>query len=415
MQERISVYEFDILGIFSLKDVEGIEEYVTKIEGTDKYLSRSKEYYNVKTMKELSAEREKLKNMLTREKTKRNFVILENMLNCSGRVFFKKFEEMIRQPDDKSKKDEYERARKCMIEDSKNIVAILSQTGVITTTRDLMLPEGEENALRRAIEMDNKAILYMFCNALNLATNKRDTIILTPGYGSIYIGPFLHAIHGVDFANMLKSKYIQETTGILEQKKITQLVSTQELFNRDKQIVILDDNIGTGSTINEIKQMLEEVGITPKATGAVQYNWRNYYRVSTGQKTDVERFEISGFDILTPINYAGHKLYKHAIDMLHSSSTEYEQYLRSKAYRKDEISDTEGAVLRGIKYAKRAGINLINTQYTQDEQDEQETLPIIPKYKDKEQRMKDSAQQTIMSIVEKLLVEKEEHNREETR
>ena len=56
MDKMIELKDFDILGIIRLKNVNGIEKYVTPIldekgEVTE-YLSRSKEYYNVKSMTE---------------------------------------------------------------------------------------------------------------------------------------------------------------------------------------------------------------------------------------------------------------------------------------------------------------------------------------------------------------------------
>ena len=82
MKEKISFQDFDILGVIELDDVQGIEKYVTPVRtnGTKAtFLSRSKEYYNVKTMSELASSREELKALLTQELSKRNFVILENI------------------------------------------------------------------------------------------------------------------------------------------------------------------------------------------------------------------------------------------------------------------------------------------------------------------------------------------------
>ena len=92
--EKLELKDFDLLGIIDLQDVYGIESMVTPIMSDGKiisYLSRSKEYYNVKNMKELSQTREKLKELLTESVSKKNFVILEYMLNCSAKVYFKKF------------------------------------------------------------------------------------------------------------------------------------------------------------------------------------------------------------------------------------------------------------------------------------------------------------------------------------
>lgn len=41
--EHIDLKDFDIMGIFTLKDVAGIEKYVTEVSGNE-YLSRSREY-----------------------------------------------------------------------------------------------------------------------------------------------------------------------------------------------------------------------------------------------------------------------------------------------------------------------------------------------------------------------------------
>lgn len=50
--ERINLTDFDIMGIFTLKEVTGIEDYVTKMSN-GQYLSRSKEYYEPKNFTEL--------------------------------------------------------------------------------------------------------------------------------------------------------------------------------------------------------------------------------------------------------------------------------------------------------------------------------------------------------------------------
>lgn len=42
--EHIDLKDFDIMGIFTLKEVAGIEKYVTEVSNRE-YLSRSKEYY----------------------------------------------------------------------------------------------------------------------------------------------------------------------------------------------------------------------------------------------------------------------------------------------------------------------------------------------------------------------------------
>ncbi len=406
MNEILKLKDFDILGIIKLKDVQGIEKYVTKLNqehnsGEELYLSRSKEYYNVKTLAELSSEREELKSLLTRNFSKRNFVILENMLNCSARSYFKNFEEYVLSSQDEDFKAQMELSRRCMEEDTRNILCILSQKGIINVDSKLKLPMSSYNSPKRAIEMDNKAILYIFCKCLNLndISNIEQTEILTPGYGSIYIGPFLKTLYGVGYTNIFKSKYIKESSENLEQESIKKLVSDKRIFEEKKKIILLDDNIGTGDTMQELKDKLLEAGINDILSGAIQYNWRNYYKISIGEKQGINRFDISKFNFITPINYAGHKLYSHAIDLLHSSGLEYERYLKSKSYNQEMCPDIEGAILRGIISAKKADLSLCRAADSIKNIDKKE---LLPKYKNKTEKMNDSSIKITNTIINEL-------------
>ena len=381
MGEIFNLRDIDIIGLITLNEVQGIEKYVTPVKKDGKietYLSRSKEYYNVKSITELALEREELKSKLTRELTKRNFVILENMLNCSGRVYYKKFEEFILNERNSNLFSELEEAKSCMMEDVTNILVILQKKGLINVSRQKILPTGEENVAKRAIEMDNKAILYTFCKSLNITKKPDEVEVLTPGYGSVYIGPFLKAMYGYDFTNILKSKYIKETFNIGD-LQMPQLTTSDRIFEPSKTVLLLDDNIGTGATMHELQKELINAGQRNFVSGAVQYNWRNYFNISIGEKQGTDRFEIKDFDIITPINYAGHKLYKHAIDILHSSGAEYIDYLNSKSYRLENCSDTRGALNRGLICANWTGLRL-----TEDieipKKDRPNDLPILEQY-----------------------------------
>lgn len=381
MGERLELKDFDILGIINLKEVQGIEKYVTPVEREGKivdYLSRSKEYYNVKSMTELALEREELKQRLTRELSKRNFVILENMLNCSGKVYFKMFERYIETGKNAELSQRLEKAKRCLIEDVRNILVILDNKGLITINEENVLPAGYLNSEKRSIEMDNKAMLYTFAKSLKMKKEPKDVEVVTPGYGSIYIGPFFKAMYGYDFTNTLKSKYIDENNAI-QSLDINALMSSERAFEDGKLVLALDDNIGTGATMIELKKELRKKGVKDILLGAIQYNWRNYYRVSTGDKKGIDRFNIDDFDILTPLNYAGHKLYKHAIGLLHSSGNAYIDYLRTKSYRKEELSDLDGSIIRSKQAAEGVGLSLGNEKISESAYDKS---AILPQYKD---------------------------------
>ena len=418
MVEKLKLKDFDIIGLIKLKDIQGIEKYVTPLENDDgkidRYLSRSKEYYNVKTMSELAVCREELRDLLTRECSKKNFVILENMLNCSGKVYFKKFEEYIKAKIYNKEVQKYEiqieEARQCLVEDMKNILSILEGKNLIKVDPTKRLPGGHENSEQRAIEMDNKALLYIFAKALGSVQKPEQIEIVTPGYGGVYIGPMLNAMYDYNFTTILKSKYIEDTCN-LEDVDVKKLVSNQRLFEEGKKVLLLDDNVGTGLTLKETKQMLQNSGIKDIAVGAIQYNWRNYYRVSVGEKKDIERFEINDVDILTPINYAGHKLYKNAIHLLHSSGKEYISYLKSKAYQK-EFSDIQGAVRRGILCARPIGLELDTENKTPNRANLAENAIILDKYKNSPTEIKKSMSKNIVSSIIKSVEEIEKEQEE---
>lgn len=413
--EKVDFREFDILGIIELKDVHGIEKYVTPVVKDGKqegYLSRSKEYYNVKTMTELALEREELITKITNERSKRNFVVLENILNCSAKVYFKKFEKYILSGKDKKEELQMKQAEACLLEDMNNLLTIFEENRDIQISPEKILPVGTENSERRAIEMDNKAILYLFLRTLKMKKNPEEVEVITPGYGSVYIGPMLNAMYGYNFTNIMKSKYISESKSE-EEKSFSSVISSERIFEPNKTIFLLDDNIGTGNTMVELKNALNKEGISKPITGAIQYNWRNYYRVSIGEKTDIDRFDINEFDIISPFNYAGHKLYKHAIDTLHSSGEEYIEYLKSKNYRLKDISDMQGAIDRGVICAKYAGLEIAKG-YNAPPRTSVQSAEILEKYRLSENKLTNPISRKIISdvISDVQEIEKIEENRD---
>lgn len=117
---------------------------------------------------------ETLNSILTEEVSRRNFVILENMLNASAKVYYASLKDHILHGETKI----YNQAKICFEEDVQNIVNILSGNKTKKSTQKL--PRGETKTPDRAIELDNKAILYLFCDTIEIPKDKH---ILTPGYG----------------------------------------------------------------------------------------------------------------------------------------------------------------------------------------------------------------------------------------
>lgn len=117
----------------------------------------------------------------------------------------------------------------------KNIMTILQGEGKIEINPDKVLPYGDENSEQRAIEMDNKAMLYLFAKTLKLNKSPDEIEILTPGYGATYIGPMFNVMYGYDFTNTLKSKYIDSTIGLeKEYVPIRDLISSERILQDKK-------------------------------------------------------------------------------------------------------------------------------------------------------------------------------------
>lgn len=168
---------------------------------------------------------------------------------------------------------------------------------------------------------------------------------------------------------MLKSKYAK-IESLDKQLTILDLIVDHNALSK-KNVLFLDDNVGTGATMSEIKNALIQNGFNVKC-GAVQYNWYNYYRVEIKEK-NIERFNPCDIDYITQINYPGHKLLEHAIDIIKGvrdansnilenaivdkkyAGTNYLLYKERKNYASDGILKLQE---KGIKYAQSSNFEI---------------------------------------------------------
>ena len=361
--EPISLADFDVLGMFELSDVNGIEDLVTPV-GDGKYVSRSSAYWVKYSCAGASAFREYLKFILPCCQGKKAFVVLDMMCNLSGKVYYEEIQRAINKHDFAGVKQ----AKECLLEDVSNVIALFEKKPVVVS--DTILPKSDDQVAERNIECNNMALLYLFTKSFDVPEGYN---ILNTGLGGIFIGPFFKTIHGTNWSNMLKSKYVGEQDKNNEYDVIKAMVEP-EMF-KNKKVLLLDDNIGTGATTREIATELKINGYKVKY-GAVQYNWRNFYLVGIGEK-EIERFDPFGIDYVTQINYPGHKLLKHAIamicgnrDILGNQPSQdpytpwgqiYSDYKKLKAFGNPEVSDMVIMQLKGIEKCKRSGIDVLDT------------------------------------------------------
>lgn len=386
--EKLNLLDFDLLGMFRLYDAEGIESLCTPV-GDGSWISRGKLYCKESTCEEASKFREELKEDLKKyPEGKKAFVIVDHMATMSGKVYYQAVDRAIKTGDTSGLAE----AKQCLIDDVANVIELIE--GRPATVKTSVLPKYPEKFANRVIECNNMALIYNYARNFDVPEGYKH---LNTGLGGIFLGPFFKNMYGMDWTNLLWSKYINDTDGNQRTDLFSRLVDPSILDS--KKILLLDDNIGTGNTIREIATRFGLQGCDIKI-GAVQYNWINFYKVGIGEKTDITRFSPREIDYLNQNNYPGHKLLKHAYAILcgrrdlrgnepsRSHSTPpgfaYLLYLRSKGYNKGfdpteiangpfyvggekleikeepPISDILMCQLRGLSYMDKSGIDVFD-------------------------------------------------------
>ncbi len=363
--KNIKLSDFDLLGMFELEDVSGIEYIVTPI-GNGKYISRGEMYYTRYTCSAASSLREYFKSILSTVSGKKAFVLLDHMANLSGKVYYEQIQKAINYGDFSG----IEIAKKCLYDDISNVIQAIE--GKPITIFSNVLPSGDEYIAERSIECDNLGLLYVFTSCFNVPEGYN---VLNTGLGGIYIGPFFKKMHGTEWTNLLKSKYVDEQSPNRNSYDILSSMVDPNVFH-NRKVLFLDDNIGTGDTTREIATELN-IAMYDVKYGAVQYNWMNFYRVGAGLKKDISRFNPFEIDYLTPYNYPGHKLIKHAVAMLRGKrdldgnepsqdywtppGQIYSYYLSElKHYKQANLPDLITLIQKGAKFSSDANVHLFS-------------------------------------------------------
>ena len=350
--EKLYLYEFDSNGLFDLDDATGIEELVSPLSN-GKYLSRNSSFYESKTYSELADARKRLNELLTEDHSKKNFVILEYLANSSAKIYFEELKRKIENQD-----NQVIEAQKCFEEDCANIVRFFRNQPLQKTIYNL--PNGNSKILERHIEMDNKQILYMFCS--NLKFNKPKHI-LTPGLGSIFVGPFLKSMYGFDYTNILFSLYSKDEKlrNISEQKIFDELFSDDVWSTTSNELLLIDDNTYSCTTLNNIISQLK-FRHKDCRFGAVKYNWDFYNQVKHGELQH-PTFDINEVDFLTIFDEPGYWIMRDSIEALKKNGEDaYIKIMKQYGLRQDNTPDILVLMHLAEKYSQSSGIDLYDME-----------------------------------------------------
>lgn len=356
----------DVLGMFEMNvNNSNILDYVTKYN--DKYLSRNyQQYYVFDSVKDLLDRREKLINILINENSNLNndekYVVLENILNVSARLYYLSgLSNSIELQTDKINGN-YD----MFVSDIINFVSFMKKIGLPLEFKDYKEMNDNfniEEVLHRKIqvEFDNKSYILNYVNELVKLFKDlelEDYFVITPGYGSIYLGPFVSSMTDKYSSLLLYSQY--KKTGIERidnNRDFKNLIVNSSRFNGN-QIILLDDNMGTGTTMKTIRNGLNSCGYDVKLTGSYQYTFDRLQEFSIRDRGQ-ELFNVYEQDLLTPINYPRHQILESAVARFKDSPQNCISYLNLFGYHSNLRSDYQQMVNDSLFYYNRfTGKNL---------------------------------------------------------
>lgn len=353
--QKVHLWEFDSNGLIILDEASGIEDLVAPLKN-GKYLSRNVSFYSAKTYSELAEQRKHLGSILTEDVSKKNFVILEYLANASAKVYFEELKKKIKHEDNHAIE-----AQRCFGEDCANIVRFFENNPLRMPEYDL--PEGDSQILERHIEMDNKQILFLFCSSLKFNKPKH---VITPGLGSIFVGPILKSMYGFEYTNILFSLYSKDE----KLRDISSKMSFEELFSNDlwlttsNELMLIDDNVGSCNTMNTIRRELAERGKSC-LFGAIKYNWEFYQKVKKGE-LDHPTFPVNEVDFLTIIDDPGYWIMRDSIKALKEEGGDaYVEVVKKEGLHKREMPDIEVLMNLAEKYSQEANVDLYNAEHGQ--------------------------------------------------
>lgn len=336
--EPINIKIFDAVGVFKLTNNEGVEDLVNELT-PNIYLSRGVAYYKQRTVLEFMQFREELKQrLLAVNDLLKQFVIAEHMLTCSARVAYNELTA--------PRSDYMEECKACLIDDAKNIVNLFEGKPVVVP--DSVLPKRMDVVNTKVLECDNKALIYAFCKCQNFAL---DCFVVTPGFGSILLGPFFRATNNFDFEIVDYSVH-KKTIMDFNIRKYPKLI---DAINHKKTMLLLDDNVVSGRTLTDLKLIMNRNGANV-LSGAVQFDWQNYYEQGK-HKLDLYRFKLNMLNIVTLISFFGENFLENAKACLIKKPSLYVELLSAYGMGK-ETNDIIEMFNLGERFATKSKIDL---------------------------------------------------------
>jgi len=355
----------DFMGVFEVEKGEDKAGKLGKllhpsqyVNGSNTLLSRSEAYYTKedKTVEDYSNEREELKSVLAKVDGDKelSFIVMEHMLNISAKVFYhenkKRFGESGLDMSDPGSVEGARIAQNCFEEDSAYLMSLLNDIrpkfplNVLPQNHDII--EGG-----RYVELDNKQLIRVYADALDLDP---DTNLVFSGLGGMLIAGALNAKHDGMYYEVLPLSAHKNGMTLRNQDLDISKYLSKAVTQSDDPVLFLDDNVGTGLTIETMKRMLLQEGMNAKS-GAVQFNWYRYNSYSKLGDGSKPFFDPKDIDYVTGFLFPGKPFITQSIDHLRKSRKNYDEFLTEKNIAGDGVNQLYE---KGIKYTKKVGLDV---------------------------------------------------------
>lgn len=319
--KKISKY-IDCLGIVHIRrSPQPVKRYTTNLKSIS--LSRNELYYTSKPLQEILNMREELLSLLGLDRIE-NYIILDYAINFSAQTYYNLI-------CSRANNKLIQQAKSCLQEDVNNMVSLIEN--VCKFSHSNILPQIDMRINFRNIELDNKLAIYSYVKNFG----KTNYTYISPGLGSILIGPFFHSIWGNDYKHVLYSRFKENNTNI----KI--------LKNLGKNPYLIDDNIGSGFTTQELISLYNNRFL---GTTAVEFDWFLYDIISRGLSKYV-KFNYELYDNLILLNTRNHKFLDNAINILKNTPNKYLKFLKKNNFNHFLLNDLQISLKIGKNSAKK--------------------------------------------------------------
>ena len=146
---------------------------------------------------------------------------------------------------------------------------------------------------RAVIEMDNIPLLFWRV-MLSELLRRPSSAIVSPLLGGGLVAPIVAVLHAQDSWNYV-------AVSLYDGERHPEVLLAPG-YQHTKDVILTDDNIGTGATLSLVRNVLRTYGTEITDVTAIEMHWEKYYRVRSGNAIG-QTFHLADVSELSPFAY----------------------------------------------------------------------------------------------------------------